>query len=146
MVNACRLYLNVTMLSEIMDANGEYMQQWAMHGTQQNETAMDYPYQPKPPPRAWKTWRDALHATYLDINRTADSCPLHKITTIHMLRRFDQSLPDYTHVKMVQKIDAFTCGSKRRRSCILHTKGGGHGLGTCWYPRRSVDPLLLNSN
>ena len=42
MVNACRLYLNVTMLSEIMDANGAYIQQWAMNGTQQNETAMDY--------------------------------------------------------------------------------------------------------
>jgi len=78
MVNACRLYLNVTMLSEIMDANGAYIQQWAMNGTQQNETAMDYPYQPKPPPRAWKIWRDALHATYLDIHRTADSCPLHR--------------------------------------------------------------------
>ena len=51
MVNA-RLCLNVTMLSEILDANGEYIQQWAMHGTQQNETALDYPYQPKPHPKS----------------------------------------------------------------------------------------------
>jgi len=78
MVNACRLYLNVTMLSEILDANGEYIQQWEMHGTQQNETAMEYPYQPRPPPRAWKTLRDAIHTTYLDKRRNADSCPLYR--------------------------------------------------------------------
>ena len=47
--------LKVTMLSEILDANGEYIQQWAMHGTQQNETAMEYP-----PPRACKTWRNEM--------------------------------------------------------------------------------------
>jgi len=66
------------MLSEILDANGEYIQQWAMHGTQQNETAMEYPYQPRPPPRAWKIWRDAIHSTSLERHRNADSCPLYR--------------------------------------------------------------------
>jgi len=75
MVNACRLYINVTMLSEILDAEGNYILQWAMHGTQQNETEIEYPYQPLPPPSARKIWRDALHATYLDKHRQLPDHP-----------------------------------------------------------------------
>ena len=78
MVNECRLYLNVTMLSEILDAEGNYILQWAMHGTQQSKTEIEHPYQPLPPPRAWKIWRDALHATYLDKHRDATRSPLHR--------------------------------------------------------------------
>jgi len=33
MVNACRLYLNVTMLSEILDADGNSIQHWVIYGT-----------------------------------------------------------------------------------------------------------------
>ena len=107
MVNACRLYLKVTMLSEILDANGEYIQQWAMHGTQQNETAMEYQYQPRPPPRAWKTWRDAIHATYLDKHLTADSCTLyrtigptphqHNTATLASMNTYDGHADEGTH-------------------------------------------------
>jgi len=70
----CRLYLNVTKLSEILDADGTSIHLWAMKGTKQNETALEYPYQPKPPPIAWKTWRDALH----DIRRTEITSPLYR--------------------------------------------------------------------
>jgi len=73
-----RLYLHVTMLSEILNADGTSIQPWAMYGTKQNDTALEYPYQPKPPPIAWKTWRDALHATYLDRYRTDITFPLYR--------------------------------------------------------------------
>ena len=75
MVNACRLYLKVTMLSEIIDADRNYIQQWAMNGTQQSASVLEYPFQPGPPPHAWKIWRDALHATYLDKHREAHRSP-----------------------------------------------------------------------
>ena len=78
MVNACRLYLKVTMLSEILDTDGICIQQWAMNGTQQSTTVLEYPFQPRPPPHAWKIWRDALHATYLDKYRDAHRAPLHR--------------------------------------------------------------------
>ena len=79
MVNACRLYLKVTMLSENIAADGTSIQPWAMHGTKQNETALGYPYQPTPPPIAWKAWRDALHhASYLDRHSTDIISPLYR--------------------------------------------------------------------
>jgi len=78
MVNACRLYLNVTMLSLILDADGNSIQHWPMYGTQQNETGLEYPYQPLPPPSAWITWRNSLHATYLEKRIDATISPLHR--------------------------------------------------------------------
>ena len=48
-VLACRLYLKVTMLSEIVDDTGQYIEPWAMYGDRQSNTTIQYPYQPKPP-------------------------------------------------------------------------------------------------
>ena len=48
-VLACRLYLKVTMLSEIVDDTGQYIESWAMYGERQSNTTIQYPYQPKPP-------------------------------------------------------------------------------------------------
>jgi hypothetical protein len=65
-VNACRLYLRVTMLNEICTPCGEYVHDWALYGHHRNESAMlTYPYQDKPPPYVWKVWRDGILATFL---------------------------------------------------------------------------------
>lgn len=53
---ACRLYLKVTMLSEIIDAAGHNIEQWALHSEQNkntNTTTLEYPYQPNPLPIIW---------------------------------------------------------------------------------------------
>jgi hypothetical protein len=65
-VNACRIYLRVTMLHEICSPCGKYLYEWAMTGSQRNEsTTTVYPHQAKPPPQVWKVWRDSLLATFL---------------------------------------------------------------------------------
>jgi hypothetical protein len=65
-VNACRLYLKVTMLSEICTDCGQYVEEWAMTGSGRNQsTTLVYPHQLKPPPQMWKVWQEALRAAFL---------------------------------------------------------------------------------
>ena len=77
-VLACRLYLKITMLSEIVDDTGHYIEPWAMYGERQSSTTIQYPYQPKPPEEIWKIWRDCLHSTYIGSGRTRTIIPLHR--------------------------------------------------------------------
>ena len=64
--NACRLYLRITMLTEICTPCGKYIEEWAMYGTHRNNSAtLLYPHQDKPPPYAWKVWRDSILAAFL---------------------------------------------------------------------------------
>ena len=64
--NACRLYLNITMLSEISTPCGKYIYEWAMDGSKKNdENVLVYPYQRKPPTHVWKVWRECILATFL---------------------------------------------------------------------------------
>ena len=65
--NTCQLWLRVTTLSDIVVDNGKYITQWAMCGDSQNNVEDWFPYQPKPPPQAWKEWRMALRQTFLGI-------------------------------------------------------------------------------
>ena len=69
-VNACRLYLKVTMKSDIVNSDGTEILHWVMEGTQQSKKNQNYPYQPKPPKESWNIWRNSIHATYLGRNRT----------------------------------------------------------------------------
>ena len=65
-VNACRLYLNVTMLHEISTPCGKYVYDWVMNGSNRNvKESLLYPYQEKPPPQVWKVWRECILATFL---------------------------------------------------------------------------------
>ena len=78
--NACRLYLNITMLHEISTPCGKFIQQWAMDGSQTNTNeTMVYPNQNKPPPYVWKVWRECILATFLaqsESNRPTLNKPL----------------------------------------------------------------------
>ena len=47
MANACRLYLKISMLSDII-------QPWVFSGDRQLDTTIKHPYQPRPPEKAWK--------------------------------------------------------------------------------------------
>ena len=58
--NACRLWLRVTMLSDIVTDDGTHIHDKYLYGTEQRQTTTQYPHQEKPPPVAWKEWRMAL--------------------------------------------------------------------------------------
>ena len=69
--NACRLYLNITMLNEISTPCGKYIYNWVMDGSQKNgNNTLVYPYQSKPPPQVWKVWRECILATFLKESTT----------------------------------------------------------------------------
>ena len=48
--NACRLYMNVTMLSDITRPDGRSIEKWAYEGSYPAHTTMDYPRRPRPAP------------------------------------------------------------------------------------------------
>ena len=77
-VNACRLYLHVTMLHEICTTCGKYIHDWAMDGRQRNpNNKLQYPHQKKPPLQAWKIWRECILAAFLK-KRECRKPTLHK--------------------------------------------------------------------
>ena len=66
LANSCRLYLKVTWLSDIVTLDHQNLATWAYFGNRRsNQTSVTYPYQPNPPPHAWKEWRNMLVATYM---------------------------------------------------------------------------------
>lgn len=75
-LNACRLYLKITMLSDITTQDGSQLCAWALNGTQCAQTNIKYPYQENPPASTWKIWRDALHAAFLTCRRCSTYLPI----------------------------------------------------------------------
>ena len=63
--NACRLWLRVQVLSDIVDHTGRHIMDWAMYGNEQRTVEGRYPHQEKPPPHVWKEWRMALRQCFL---------------------------------------------------------------------------------
>ena len=78
-VNACRLYLRVTMLNEICTPCGKFIEEWALEGTRNEATTLIYPHQDNPPLHVWKVWRESILAAFLkkrDLGRPALNHPL----------------------------------------------------------------------
>jgi len=70
-MNACRLYLKVTMLSDITDDTNKSIYPWALTGSEQSNTTITYPHQINPPDNCWKKWNTSL--TKLFINNEQSS-------------------------------------------------------------------------
>ena len=64
LINACRLYLQVTMLSDLVTPDGSTLTLAAIDGRIDNKSSCTYltPYQARPGPRAWSTWRRFLQS------------------------------------------------------------------------------------
>jgi len=52
--NACRLYMKVTMLSDITNPDGRSIAKWALNGSKKAITPIEYPRQQRPPEESWK--------------------------------------------------------------------------------------------
>ena len=81
--NPCRLWLKVTMLSDITNENGTQIVEEHLYGTAQKKTDLTYPHQEKPPPHAWKEWRMAICQCFLGRATSASET--------HLLRPFQGS-------------------------------------------------------
>ena len=62
--NLCRMYLQVSLLSDISTADGESIQTHFWKGIQQRKGKGWWPKQPRPSERAWKVWRRILKTTF----------------------------------------------------------------------------------
>ena len=78
--NACRLYMKVTMLSDITNPDGRSIAKWALNGSKKAITPIEYPRQQRPPEESWKYWRNILHSTFLTKDRTPDHFPINTPT------------------------------------------------------------------
>ena len=101
-VNACRIYLNVTMLHEISTACGKYIHSWALNGSGRNvRESVQYPYQEKPPPFVWKIWRESILATFL--KRSENGRPtLHRALQLNPPTR---QLPWRNNIRVGMKLE-----------------------------------------
>jgi hypothetical protein len=70
-INTCRLYLQVTTLAELSNENGTNILSYALKGTLDPNTnqpqlwtysksTLDWPYQERPPTKAWNIWKRFL--------------------------------------------------------------------------------------
>jgi hypothetical protein len=65
-LNQCRIYLQVTLLSEISTANGKTLSANYVVGNKHptRRSLLTWPRQPRPPPTAWSVWKKRLHQLF----------------------------------------------------------------------------------
>jgi hypothetical protein len=67
-INRCRVYLRVFFLSDIVNIQGDTIEEWAITGERSNARRITWhwPVQQKPPRNMWNKWKAALRAVFND--------------------------------------------------------------------------------
>ena len=114
LANSCRLYLKVTWLSDIATEDGRHIAPWAFFGRRRSTRSdIVYPFQPFPPPHAWKEWRTMLTVTYMAAARTDMSTECIPIYNRHlapapleraMIRDWPPASRDLTLMKIIERM------------------------------------------
>ena len=80
-INCCRIFLCVTLLSDITTTCGRYVQASCLKGDKthsSNWPTVRYPRQERPDKTAWALWRKAVHLSYLRDDKRTLRRPLKK--------------------------------------------------------------------
>jgi hypothetical protein len=75
-INRCHVYLRVFVLSEIVNIQGDTIEEWAITGERSNarHSTWHWPVQQKPPRTMWNKWKAALIAVFN--NETTLTAPM----------------------------------------------------------------------
>jgi hypothetical protein len=67
-INRCRVYLRVFFLSDIVNIQGNTIEEWAINGERSNarHSSWHWPVQRKPPQTIWNKWKAAPIAVFTD--------------------------------------------------------------------------------
>jgi hypothetical protein len=67
-INRCRVYIRVFFLSDIVNIQGDTIEEWAITGARSNarRSTRHWPVQQKPPRNMWNKWKAALRAVFND--------------------------------------------------------------------------------
>jgi hypothetical protein len=67
-INRCRVYLRVFFLLDIVNIQGDTIEEWAITGERSNArySMWHWPVQQKPPRTMWNKWKAALIAVFND--------------------------------------------------------------------------------
>jgi hypothetical protein len=67
-INRCRVYLQVFFLSDIVNIQGDTIEEWAINSGRSNarHSSWHWPIQQKPPRTMWNKWKAALIAVFND--------------------------------------------------------------------------------
>ena len=79
-INACRMFLHVTTLADIVTESGDSIEQWALDGSNQLPTTVEWPLSYKPNPSSWRKWRSFLRSQFLINNSMITPLAKWKIT------------------------------------------------------------------
>ena len=73
-INACRLFLQTILLSEITSANGKFIKHNILNGKRNsNASTKIWPRQKSPDKATWKIWKALLKRTYCSYDNTISS-------------------------------------------------------------------------
>jgi hypothetical protein len=89
-INACRLYLQVLLLSDVATPCGQYMIKTYHKGkraNRPNQPTISYPRQQRPNKKAWKLWRKAFNKLYLQSDKHSLLIPLGRWNTRHHMHQ-----------------------------------------------------------
>ena len=106
-INACQLFLKVTLLSDIMTACGRHIHQTyyqANNTRRHNWATVKYPRQERPDKTSWAFWRRALNDHYLRDDKKTLRQPLgqwHNPEPYHHKWAWNYSLDDIIHQDQV---------------------------------------------
>jgi hypothetical protein len=75
-INRCRIYLWVFFLSDIVNIQGDTIEEWAIKGERSNvrNSSWHWPVQQRPPHMMWNKWKTALLEVLTD--KTTLSTPM----------------------------------------------------------------------
>jgi hypothetical protein len=67
-INICRIYLRVFFLSDIVNIQGDTIEEWEFNSERSNERhrSWHWPVQQKPPCTMWNKWKAALIEVFTD--------------------------------------------------------------------------------
>jgi hypothetical protein len=81
--NRVRLFLGVTLLSEITTADGAFLATDAWRGTRPRHSPLLWPYQPSPGPSSFRTWQQMLSRAFMTDGRLPNFSNPHPKLPLH---------------------------------------------------------------
>jgi hypothetical protein len=119
-LNGCRIYLQVIYLSDICSADGSHILCPYKHGHRlpTRTSALDWPYQPKPPATAWKQWISTLQQ--FEANNKLTKCLGNWVNSSH--QQWEHFLSPTTSTLYVKSAGTWTTFRPLQQETLRQTR------------------------
>ncbi len=123
-LNRCRIYLQVIYLSDVCSADGSHILCPYKHGHRlpARTSALDWPYQPRPPATAWKQWISTLQ--HLESNNKLIKCLGNWVNSSH--QQWEHFLSPTTSTLYVKSAGTWTTFRPLQQENLRPTRASSH--------------------